>query len=136
MLILSASSIAMGAVMYILVMNYYNVQHSQEWPPVDDGSTMDDSALPNDPENAPDPYEDTIISQHKDDTLLIRRQKPQQEQNSFDDALDNISYAAPPSDQMSLLLDTSNQITPLVREDFGYGASVLVYYYECNGIVF
>jgi hypothetical protein len=133
-LIVFASSIATGTVMYILVTNRYkfNAQHSREWPPLDDG-TMDDYALPNDPANAPDPYEDTMISQHKmspkqhlsaDDNWYSYEDRSHSKSNSFDDASDNISYA--PSDRISQILGSvSNRIAPL-REDFGYGASVLV----------
>jgi hypothetical protein len=137
-LIVLAAMIATGSSMYIVLINRYKtIPHPQQEPQppetIETTDTNDDDyALPNDPENSPDPYEDSMISQHtnsskRDMTELIWNDRSRAKRASLDDSFDNSSHSSSraPADRISKLLGTTNRITP-IKEDFSYGASVLV----------
>jgi hypothetical protein len=127
-LIVLASMIVIGSTVYIIMINRFkSVPHPQQEPHVID----DDDSLPTDP--GLDPYEDSMISQHAatkqsqadeaDDWYNEPIVIPHSRNKSINDSFDTISHAA--ADRISLLLGTSNRITP-IQEDYSYGAAVFV----------
>jgi hypothetical protein len=129
-LIVLASMIVVGSTMYILMINRFkSVPHPQQEP---QNLIVFGNSLPTDP--GLDPYEDSMISQHAatkqsladeayddwyNEPIII----PQARSKSLNDSFDTLSHAA--ADRISLLLGTSNRITP-IQEDYSYGAAVFV----------
>jgi hypothetical protein len=125
-LIILATIVVIGSLSYILLMNSLKTSpHPMQEPRIPDDETdpSSDFSLPSDPANAPDKYEDTMISQHKVPVQsLLHLQFPICRKSS-ESSLDTMSFA--PSDRISLLLGTSNRIAP-IKEDYSFGAFVLV----------
>lgn len=124
-LIVLAFMIAFGSTAYIfMVQRRKKSLYGREEPYPDLG----DFAFPNDPDG-PDPYEDSMIIQHTPKSGIIgggysgREDFYSPAYFTPDDSVSVNSYA--PADRISLVMGTSNRIAPL-KEDFSYGASVLV----------
>lgn len=139
-LIILAVLVAIGSTAYVMMVNAFKtVPHPQQEPQPEEtietsGRNDDDFALPIDSANAPDPYEDSMISQHTNSSTPTARDVTAFTWNArnrpktlLDDSSDNASHASShaPADRISKLLGTTNRITP-IKEDFSYGASVLV----------
>jgi hypothetical protein len=117
-----ASLIALGSSMYIIMLNRrkraLNPIIEELYPDVDE------YGIPNDP-NGPDPYEDSLIIQHSP-KQVGSDYFVEDFDGIFNTAGDAINIASSaPADRISVLMGTSNRIAP-IKEDFSYGASVLV----------
>jgi hypothetical protein len=133
-LITFATIVAIGSLSYIIFMNSLKktAPHLMQEPhPTTDDDTYpsSDFSLPSDPENAPDKYEDSMISQHQaplKSRIHLQIPSPTPKEKSWktlDGWMDNMGFA--PADRISLLLGTSNRIAP-IKEDYSYGAAVHV----------
>jgi hypothetical protein len=119
-LIVLATMVAVASTIYIIMVN----RRKRAPHPMQEPCPETDEYDP----NGPDPYEDSIIIQHahKENGMGESSDAFNPLQRSFDsdESLINVVHY-PPSDRMSVLMGTANRIAPL-REDFSYGASVLV----------
>lgn len=120
-LIVLATLVALASTMYIAMVN----RRKRAPHPMQEPSPETDEYDP----NGPDPYEDSMIIQHAH--KQIRVGEFSDEFNPLSGSFDSDGSSSihvtnfPPSDRMSVLMGTANRIAPL-REDFSYGASVLV----------
>lgn len=92
-------------------------RHQEPQPPDTKLTDIDDYSLPSNPENAADPYEDSMISKHN----KIHKPQKRNRTNRSDDLVENHNQA----DRLSIRLGTTNKISP-IKEDFSFGASVVV----------
>lgn len=119
-LIVLATMVALASTIYIVMVN----RRKRAPHPMQEPCPEIDEYDP----NSPDPYEDSMIIQHahKQNGMgeFSNEFNPLPHTFDSDESLSNVvNY--PPSDRMSVLMGTANRIAPL-REDFSYGASVLV----------
>eukprot|EP00980_Cylindrotheca_fusiformis_P030998 scaffold25699_cov137-Cylindrotheca_fusiformis.AAC.2 len=112
-LIVLAMTVTVASGMYIAMVNRRKRAPHPMQEPVQEPDEYDPNGL--------DPYEDSMIIQHAHKQI-----QPAEfpEEYYADESLLNVPNY-PPSDRISVLMGTANRIAPL-REDFSYGASVLV----------